>query len=216
MKDQAPKHDFWSGLRHSRALTALAGVLLAACSATPQTTATEINSAPSSSEISTITVVGSVEIIPNFANLRTDGKCENAAEPPCVQPFRWNPSRDAPYMNHYPGEPGLAEYTPWPRENRNYSGDTLTTVCQVAGETISDGYGNTSNVWNVVQVPWDHLNIQTQQKGVTPDAPFGVMQLGDQLVAYGFVPAIWNQLPEGIALEPCTATENKGNDTLVA
>lgn len=142
---------------------------------TQTTTAVPVPKAPSLPQ--------SEAVSPDFTDLRTDHLCENADPRPCFQPIRVGPFLDEQLIN--PVVDGMA--------TGPYEGHSYTVVCRVIGGTVTDAFGHSSNIWDVV--PPQEFST-TFSDGVTRQGSTS---------QYGYVPDLWNNAGP---MQPCTPDEN--------
>lgn len=171
--------------------------LLAACSSGSEIAS---SSAPSSSSAATESSAEpsratSAQVELDFSDYRADGRCDGG-ERPCFQPIRSAPNPDATMLNptHSPNGVLCAE---WPYEAdptpngpeddcpSPVSGHELTAVCQVIGTVVTNAAGESSEIWNVYEIP-------------------ETMRTADQ--AYGYAPAL--RTKDTPPLDDCKDYEN--------
>lgn len=88
-------------------------------------------------------------------------------------------------------------------------GNSVSVVCQVKGESISNAYGQSTKVWDVIKVPVSEINSQALSEAESGNASFGVEKNGQGKVEaiFAYASSIW--LGGTLSrLGSCSQTEN--------
>ncbi len=157
----------------------------------------------------------SVTVVPNFSKLTKGGvSCEQGYPRPCYQPLYKSPKEERPLttndiVNAYTVS-GNTVHVNWPYEAYgNHRGNPVSVVCQVKGELISNAYGQSTKVWDVIKVPVTEINSQALSEAESGNHSFGVEINSQRKVeaVFAYASSIWlggrlNQLGT------CSQTEN--------
>ncbi len=159
--------------------------------------------------------VKSVNEVPNFSKLTKGGvSCEQGYPRPCYQPLYKSPKEERPLttndiVNAYSVTGNIA-HVDWPYEAyRQHAGNSVSVVCQVKGESISNAYGQSTKVWDVIKVPVSEINSQALFEAESGNASFGVEKNGQGKVEaiFAYASSIW--LGGTLSrLGSCSQTEN--------
>ncbi len=159
--------------------------------------------------------VKSVNEVPNFSKLTKGGvSCEQGYPRPCYQPLYKSPEEERPLttndiVNGYTIS-GNTVHINWPYETYGqHSGNTVSVVCQVKGESISNAYGQSTKVWDVIKVPVSEINPMTLSEAESGNTSFGVEKndQGRVEAVFAYASSIWlgGTLSQ---LGPCSKIEN--------
>jgi hypothetical protein len=121
----------------------------------------------------------------------------------------------ADILNAYSYNPKTqAVNVPWPKGSSiNHTGTSVTVVCQVENKAaaVTNADGQSSDIYDVIRVPAEHLNQQAIKEAENGSAIFGSQknEQGKIEYAYAYSPALW--LGGFIKnLSTCTSLENPG------
>ncbi|HKR82011.1 MAG TPA: hypothetical protein VJR27_03345 [Candidatus Saccharimonadales bacterium] len=198
------------------ALALVAGA--AACTSTVEGTPTP---QPASSSASRPKHLDYVMLTPDFSKLTKAGTCVGGDPRPCFLPIRKNtiitPQVTADDILNLIN--GVNEVQ-WPYEAHGASrGDQVKVVCQVVGETsVPNSEGATSDIWDVVEVPRDHMSARAIHAAeIAENPPYGVLkdETGNLIAVDGYAPAMWlpstSPANDSSRLAPCNAAQNPTN-----
>lgn len=143
--------------------------------------------------------VEAVTVVPNFSRLTKGGvSCEQGYPRPCYQPLYKSPKEERPLttndiVNTYTVS-GNNVHVDWPYEAYGKSrGNPVSVVCQVKGESISNAYGQSTSVWDVIKVPVAEINSQSLSEAEGGNPSFGIEKnsQGQVEAVFAYASSIW-------------------------